>query len=61
MGSDPWKRNNISTPIHKKPAIPVPESLGEVVGVEDEFAGALDGAEQGDLRSVQYRFIAFDL
>jgi hypothetical protein len=30
----------------------VPESLGEIVGIEDEFTGALDGAEESDLREV---------
>lgn len=30
----------------------VPESLGEVVGVKDEFAGTLDRAKQGDFRAV---------
>ena len=31
----------------------VTESLGEIVGVEDEFAGALDGTEEGEFRAVQ--------
>lgn len=46
MGSDPWRGNNISSPILGRPVTLSPETIGEIAGVEDELAGALDGAEQ---------------
>ncbi len=46
MGSDPWRGNNISSPILGRPVTPSPESLGEIVGIAYDFTGALAGAEQ---------------